>query len=286
MSTARATAASVQGDPTGSRLTASEFSAISVLVQNSCGINLTTDKLELVNSRLQKRLRALRLDAFAQYIEFVNSSAGADEFNEMISALTTNVTSFYRESHHFEHFAQTCLPRLVTKLNAGEAVRIWSAGCSNGAEAFTLAGVILERLPDAAKRNLRILATDIDPKSIERGKRGIYSEDFIQKLPGNYLSKWFSPSGNQYQVNDELRNLVSFNVLNLMEKWPLKKKYDVIFCRNVMIYFSRPTQEKLLQRFSDLMNPGSFLYIGHSERVGGPAASSLKPAGMTIYERH
>ena len=274
--------------PTGvvqTRLSADEFNTISSVVKKTCGINLTVDKQELVNSRLQRRLRTIGLNNFGEYIDFVTSKTGAGEFNEMISALTTNVTSFHREPHHFEHFAEKCLPRLTQRLAAGESVRIWSAGCSNGSEAYNLAGIILDKVPDAPNRDLRILATDLDPKSIEKAKSGLYGNDFVQKLPNQYKSKWFDRNGAEYKIKPKLQSIVRFNILNLMDEWPIKKKYDTIFCRNVMIYFSMQTQEKLLQRFVNTMKSNSFLYIGHSERVEGPAAKSLSPVGMTIYER-
>lgn len=282
------TASPIEASASGSsqaRISDREFNTIASLVRESCGINLTTEKLELVNSRLMKRLRAQGFQKFDQYIEFVTSAEGAGEFGEMISALTTNVTSFHREPHHFEHFAEKCLPLLTKRLASGESVRIWSAGCSNGSEPYNLAGIILDKIPDAPNRDLRILATDIDTKSLEKAKAGIYSRDFVQKLPESNKSKWFDRSGIDYKVKPKLQQLVQFNKLNLMDEWPIKKKFDAIFCRNVMIYFSLQTQEKLLLRFANAMKGHSFLYIGHSERIEGPAAKILRPVGMTIYER-
>ena len=270
---------------TQARISDREFKTIASLVSESCGINLTTEKLELVNSRLLKRLRANELKDFGQYIDFVTSDAGKGEFSDMISALTTNVTSFHREPHHFDHFIEKCLPLLNKRLAAGESVRIWSAGCSNGSEPHNLAGIILDKIPEAPNRDVRILATDIDIKSIERARAGIYSKDFVQKLPESNKSKWFDRDGENYRIKPKIQKLVQFNILNLMDEWPIKKKFDVIFCRNVMIYFSMETQSKLLMRFVDSMKSHSFLYIGHSERIEGPAAKSLRPVGMTIYER-
>ena len=215
----------------------------------------------------------------------MTSEDGSDEFNEMISALTTNVTGFHREPHHFEHFIETCLPRLIKRLAAGESVRIWSAGCSNGSEPYNLAGIILDNISDAPSRDLRILATDIDTKSIQKARAGLYSQDFVQKLPDKHKQKWFDRVEDQYKIKPKIQEIVKFNILNLMDEWPIKKKFDAIFCRNVMIYFSVQTQEKLLFRFSNAMKRDSFLYIGHSERVEGAAAQSLRPVGKTIYER-
>jgi chemotaxis protein methyltransferase CheR len=265
-------------------LSQGEFAEISRIVRDACGINLTESKMDLVHSRLQKRLRLFGLNSFAEYIDFVKSGRDGGEFDQMISALTTNVTRFHRESHHFDHFDQTCLPRLMRASAAGEPVRIWSAGCSNGSEPYNIAGVILDKFPDAARRNFKILGTDIDIRSLAVARSGRYTREYVEGLPETSMRKWFEADGSGYQVKPELRQLVTFNTLNLIEDWPMRQKFDAIFCRNVMIYFARELQEKLLQRFVSCLKPEGFLYIGHSERVSGPAASLLKPAGSTIYQ--
>ena len=265
-------------------LSQGEFAEIARIVRDACGINLTESKMDLVHSRLQKRLRLFGLATFAEYIEFVGSGSNRDEFDQMISALTTNVTRFHRESHHFEHFDQICLPKLMRSSAAGEPVRIWSAGCSNGSEPYNIAGVILDKCPDAARRNFRILGTDIDIRSLAVARSGRYTREYVEGLPEQSMRKWFESDASGYQVRPELRQLVTFNTLNLIQDWPMRHKFDAIFCRNVMIYFTRDLQEKLLQRFVSCLKPEGLLYIGHSERVSGPAASLLKPVGNTIYQ--
>ena len=264
-------------------LTEGEFSEISSMIRDNCGINLTIAKLGLVNSRLQKRIRVLNLQNFSTYIHYLKSQNGVAEMEEMISAITTNVTSFNRESHHFVHFKENVLPKLIAKAKSGAAVRLWSAGCSDGREPYTLACSILEYFPDVDNYDFKILATDIDKYSIDMGRKGEYSKEFFNKMPNNEVEKWFKKSGKKLEADKNLKNIVHFNVLNLMALWPMKKNFDVIFCRNVLIYFTPADQAKILHNFTKRMNPKSYLYIGHSERVEGPAAKLLKSDGVTTY---
>lgn len=265
-------------------LSAASLSEIIGLVRADTGIHLTDAKGELIYSRLAKRLRVCALADFETYLALIKSEAGAGEREEMVSAITTNVTNFNREPHHFQHFRTTALPDLIAKLKQGKSVRIWSAGCSDGREPYTLAFAILDAFPDAIKSDFRILATDIDKKCLEVANSGIYSADKIRHLPDAVANKWFDKSGDELRVKQSARQLIRFNRLNLMGDWPMRRKFDAMLCRNVLIYFETDVQSKLFSRFANGLNDQSYMYIGHSERVVGPAEAFFKPVGITTYQ--
>ncbi len=267
----------------------SDFQTIADVLYKNAGINLSKDKENLVLPRLSKRLRALNLSNFGEYCDLISSDAGATELKEMISSLTTNVTHFFRESHHFDHLKDTVLPDLIKKAQRGKPVRIWSAGCSNGQEPYSIAMTILNFCPDATRYDIKILGTDIDAKMIEHAKTGTYSEHITNAIPKEYSSRFLAKkdaqSGDMRQVNQAARSMVTFNELNLIApSWPMKCKFDAIFCRNVAIYFDLPTQQKLWSQFIKYLYPESWLYIGHSERITGDATSELKAVGTTTYQ--
>lgn len=266
-------------------LSVADFAKIAKIVQDLSGIQLSERKLGLVKSRLQKRLRLKKLADFGAYINLVQSPEGQEELEELICAISTNVTGFNREPHHFVHFREHLVEKLIKKLTNGESVRIWSAGCSNGSEAHTIACCMLDAFPKAANYDFRILATDIDKYSLDVGRGGLYGADMVSKMPSDMLSKWFTPVNGSYQLAQAPRDLVSFKYLNLMNTWPLKRKYDAIFCRNVLIYFSHEDQEKLFNKFADHLIPEGQFFIGHSERVIGTATDKFKSIGSTTYER-
>ena len=261
------------------------FAAISTLVRDEVGINLTEAKRDLVYSRLVKRLRALRLDGFSAYIDLIGSDSGTGERQELISAITTNVTNFYREPHHFEHLRTQAIPDIKDRLAAGETGRIWSAGCSDGREPYTIACTILQEIPDALRRDLKILASDIDHRSLEVAKAGRYNAEIVSKMPRDVLDRFFKRNQNGAEAGPDVRALIAFRFLNLLGDWPFKQNFDVIFCRNVLIYFEPDLQAQIIARFCSVLKPGGYLYIGHSERVSGIASSSLKQVGITTY-RH
>lgn len=268
----------------GVDLNLSDFNAISGIVRKNAGIDLNEAKLGLVKSRLQKRLRINGFGNFRDYLNLVNSPAGSAELEELICAISTNVTSFNREPHHFVHFRETVLPHLIKKLKARQSVRIWSAGCSNGSEAFTVACAVLEAYPEALNCDFKILASDIDKYSLETGRNGIYSADMVAKMPDTAKDKWFIKNGRDFEIDPKLRSMVSFKTLNLMAPWPIRKKYDAIFCRNVLIYFTQEDQARLFSRFTQHLLEDAFMYIGHSERVIGEATKSLISVGATTYK--
>ena len=268
-------------------LTPRDFAAIAAIMQRDARIHLTEAKTTLVQSRLARRLREHGIGRYSDYIALVEQDA--EERAAMVVALTTNHTHFFREPHHFDHLRNQLIPALKARAAAREAVRIWSAGCSSGEEVYTIAMCLLG--PDRTSAtwlrsaDVRLLATDIAPHVVESVARGFYAENVAAGVPEPYRSTWMRPAPGGFVMAEEARQLVTARVLNLFEKWPLKARYDVIFCRNVMIYFGDPAKEELEGRFVDQLAPGGHLYIGHSERLIGPAASRMKSCGHTIYAR-
>lgn len=264
--------------------TTDDFNKIAQILHSHAGIALAEGKAALVYSRLAKRLRSLGLRSFREYCALVEDSNQVDERQAMMAALTTNVTRYFREPHHFDHLRDHVLPRLVERAKRGGRIRLWSAACSNGQEPYSMAITVLSALPDAANLDVKILATDIDPNMIAEGKAGIYREDAVAPVPLDLRRRWFKKAGpDRWEVADELRALVAFRELNLIGDWPMKGKFDAIFCRNVVIYFDEPTQERIWSRFAPMLEPGGTLYIGHSERVTGPAANIFQTVGLTTY---
>lgn len=266
-------------------LTRADFDHIAAALKTETGITLSDAKATLVYSRLGKRLRRLGIPSFALYCDHIDSPDGFVERKEMMSALTTNHTRFLREPHHFDHLRQSVLPGLIDAARAGKPVRIWSSACSSGDEPYSIALTLLEMMPDAPAADIRILATDIDPNILAVGRLGIYRRSALEPVARAVRDRWFSlveGEDDSWQARNELRSLITFNELNLIGHWPIKRQFDVIFCRNVVIYFDEQTQTSLWQRFAKQIVPGGYFYIGHSERADLPA---LKPDGQTVYRR-
>ena len=266
-------------------MTRADFETIKSLLYQATGISLSDKKEQLVYSRLSKRLRKLGLERFEDYCHILKTDHRQEELGLVIQALTTNVTRFFREPHHFETLRTDILPALTQKARRGEKVRIWSAGCSAGQEPYTIAMEVLEWLPDAGQLDVKILATDIDKTMIETGRRGVYRESLIQNIKPDLLRKHFTkvPESDEWQVSADLRKLVSFQQLNLFDPWPMRRKYEAIFCRNVVIYFDIDDQVKLWNKFAAQMVPQGWLIIGHSERISGPPAKFFEPSGITAF---
>lgn len=269
----------------GPALGTAEFNAIAAIMQSDARIHLSDAKTTLVHSRLSRRLREHGLAHFRDYVRLVQEDAR--ERAAMVVALTTNHTHFFREAHHFDHFRETAMPWLQQRARHAP-VRIWSAGCSSGEEVYSIAMCLLGQgrqvpgwLRDA---DLRLLATDLAPHVVESTRRGVYSAATAEPVPAPYREAWMRKLGADYQMAEEARALVSAKVLNLFDAWPMRQRYDVIFCRNVMIYFDDQAKAELEARFVDLLAPGGYLYIGHSERLIGPAAARMKACGHTIYQ--
>jgi len=264
-----------------------DFRQIAHILHSYAGIALAEGKAALVYSRLAKRLRLLGMRSFREYCALVENVQEVDERQAMMAALTTNVTRYFREPHHFDHLRDQVMPKLAERARQGGRVRMWSAACSNGQEPYSMAVTVLAALPEAANLDVKILATDIDPNMVAEGRAGLYREEAISPVPLELRRRWFQkgPSPGQWEVADELRTLVSFRELNLIGDWPMRGRFDVIFCRNVVIYFDEPTQERIWGRFAPLLEPAGTLYIGHSERVNGPAAELFETTGLTTYAK-
>ena len=270
------------------RFDTDDFRQIAAMLYADAGIYLSDEKASLVYSRLVKRLRELGIESFKEYCRLVASDGGVDERQKMLAALTTNVTRFYREPHHFEYLKKTVLPPLLEAAKRGGRVRIWSAGCSKGQEPYTLAMTVLSMMPEAADRDIRILATDIDPEVLQTARAGVYDADEFASVPKPELARFFKsvegPNGMSFSANDTMRRLIAFKRLNLIAEWPMSGVFNVIFCRNVVIYFDEPTQAKIWERYAKKLVPGGLLCIGHSERLSGPALARFKTVGTTIFK--
>jgi chemotaxis protein methyltransferase CheR len=265
-------------------LSTTDFNTIAKIIHDEAGIALGENKGQLVYSRLAKRLRLLGLSSFQEYCDLVTSDDGAAERQAMLAALTTNVTRFFREPHHFEHLKTTILPPLLQKAKQGGRVRVWSAACSSGQEPYSIGMTILSLMPDAGRYDVKILASDIDPNILREGQEAVYPDAAMESVPPALKSKWFINSGSgSVRASEELRALVTFRKLNLIGTWPMQGLFHAIFCRNVVIYFNAETQAKVWGRFVPLLEPGGALYIGHSERISGSAEQMLRSDGVTTY---
>ncbi len=246
-------------------LTDKQFKKVSGIIYQLCGIYLKDGKEALVRARLMKRLRVLRMDSFDTYLAYIESKKGVKELGYMVDVMTTNKTSFFRELAHFDYLRDYVLPGIGSR----RRLRFWTAACSSGEEPFSLAILLREHIPDINLKDVKILATDISVSMLEKARRAVYFKEALSDIPLMYLQKYFfriqKSSGREYQVTDNVRTMVRLAQLNLMDPWPMKGPFDVILCRNVMIYFDRPTQQKLINRFWDLLETGGHLFVGHSE---------------------
>jgi chemotaxis protein methyltransferase CheR len=264
-----------------------DFAALRELVKTHTGIHLTEQKRELVYGRLSRRLRALGLDSFRAYRQILERGDG-DELVQFCNAITTNLTSFFREAHHFEYLREQVLRSRAADARGARRLRFWSAGCSSGEEPYSLAMTIYESLPEARRWDIRILATDLDTEVLARGERGIYDAERVRGLPAARLERFFREDGHgksvRYAVTQELRDLITFRELNLMRALPMRGPFDAIFCRNVIIYFDKDTQRELFARIAQLQRPGDLLFLGHSESLYR-VSDAYALVGKTIYRR-
>jgi chemotaxis protein methyltransferase CheR len=271
-----------------SKLSEAAFERIAALAQSEAGIVLSKSKESMIKSRLTRRLRVLKIESFDAYLDFLTNDTTQGEMSHFISALTTNVSHFFREEHHFEALKRDILPLLDKKLKSGQRVRIWSAGCSNGQEPYSIAMSLLEFDPEIHRQDIKILATDIDPEVLRHAIDGRYSGTMTSGLEESHIKKYFSATieGNDetLTVTNDVKNLVSFRQLNLHSEWPMHGMFDVIFCRNVVIYFDDETQDKLYRRFAASMTNDSWLLLGHSERLGDKVTGLFKSVGVTTYK--
>lgn len=264
-----------------------DFRAIAEIVYAEAGIVLPKGKAMLVYSRLAPLVRDTGSIDFANYVASMRRDPAVRRI--AVDALTTNHTFFFREVQHFEHFAAEVRSELIAALEARERVRLWSAGCSSGEETWsltlTLLGEDANQGKSLAQRDLRILASDLSFNILERASQGRYGEADVKEVPKALRTNWLESKSDTVSIGPVARSVVRFRELNLLGDWPMREPFDVIFCRNVMIYFDQPTKERLVLRFARQLRPGGHLYIGHSERVSGPASELLDMVRPTIYRR-
>lgn len=277
----------MRDDSDNGHLDSKSFDAIAGLAYRESGLQLVAEKSSMIQSRLRHRLKAVGLNSFESYANYVGSKDGARERVQMISALTTNVSHFFREKHHFEMMVERILrPRLQALTNGGR-LRIWSAGCSNRQEALSIAITVLEAFPESRNLDFKVLATDIDPNVITFASKATYPERLVSSVPESSLSKYFTPvktqEGAGFRACGTLLDRIFFSQLNLLGDWPMAGLMDAIFCRNVVIYFDQLTQENLWPRFHKQLRSDGCLFLGHSERIADPESKGFTPDGPTTY---
>lgn len=269
-------------------MTDEDFSFIRQLAKSHTGIELGEHKKEMIYSRIVRRIRALNLASFGEYCSYLDQHTDG-ELTPFINAITTNLTSFFREPHHFEFLARTALPDIFKRNAASKRLRIWSAGCSTGEEPYSIA-ITLQQFAGMERWDARILATDLDTNVLDHGRNGVYGCDRVAGMKDDVIRKYFqiqrgkTTDDDKYRAKDSLRDVIRFNQLNLLEQWPMKGSFDIIFCRNVVIYFSKDTQKVLFDRYAEILSPGGYLFIGHSESLHG-VSKRFEPLGRTIYRR-
>lgn len=242
-----------------------DFDFIKQVIGSHTGIVLSESKRNMVYGRLSRRLRVLGMSRFNEYCDLLRDE-DKDELVNFVNAITTNLTSFFREKHHFDYLEKVIIPQLLAQ-NTNKRIRIWSAGCSTGEEPYSIAMVLQESIPNIKTWDVKVLATDLDSNVVATAKAGIYTEERIEGIALSRKKRWFSQNGGKVQVSSELKQLITFNQLNLMNEWPLKGLFDLIFCRNVVIYFSKDTQRKLVSRYADYTKDQGHLFLGHSESL-------------------
>ncbi len=266
-----------------------DFDLVREIARARAGIVIADFKRNMVFRRVSKRLRELGLSTVSEYCAILTGPYGEREIQPLINALTTNKTDFFREAHHFGHMAKIALPRLRAQANAAakRRLRIWSAGCSSGEEPYSIAMTLADSMSDLNHWDARILATDIDTEILKKGAAGVYDIRDLKGIPAAMRSRYvrtMRADKTHFSMSKMLRALVTFKPLNLLDPWPMTGLFDIVFCRNVVIYFSKDTQRELFDRFADRIRIGGLLYIGHSESLYR-VSDRFKIAGQSIYQR-
>lgn len=260
-----------------------DFKKIKSIAYKSTGISLSDHKQNMIYGRLARRLRVLGLTRFDEYCELIQQQNN-DELNEFVNAITTNLTAFFRENHHFEYLRDTLLPSLIRSNASQRRIRIWSAGCSSGEEPHSIA-MVLRSCAAIQSWDVKILATDLDSNCVATGDAGIYNLERVESVPSaykKYIAK--NKKTEQVRIRDDVRSLIRFRRLNLLERWPMKGPFDLIFCRNVVIYFDAQTQKGLFDRYANILSPNGHLFIGHSENLN-KVCDRFESLGRTMYKR-
>ncbi len=264
-----------------------DFEVIRNRINHLAGIKLGGHKREMVYSRLARRLRVLKLNIFEDYLNFLEKDE--EELVHFVNSLTTNLTSFFRESHHFDYMKETVIPEIIKSNSKNKTVRIWSAGCSSGEEAYSIAMTLCGHIPHWSTWDIKILATDLDTNVLKKGREGIYELERVSDLSSDIKSSYFNKGkGTQEgycRVKKFIREMVVFNQLNFIEEsWNIKQPFDLIFCRNVLIYFDQALQQKVLNSLLDHLTMQGHLFLGHSESAGD-VNSFLDHLGRTWYRK-
>ncbi len=264
-------------------MTEANFKAIQGIAYKVTGINLSAHKENMIYGRLARRLRALNLNNFDQYVELLKIDDGPEQ-HDFVNAITTNLTSFFREGHHFDYIKDTLIPHLLKKNAKTRRIRIWSAGCSTGEEPYSIA-MVFKSNPHLRDWDVKILASDLDSNVVNTCKQGVYNVDKADSIPSLYRRYIERSNGDeQVRIKDNIRDLIQFKQLNLLHAWPMSGPFDLIFCRNVVIYFDAETQTKLFDRYAGMLQPDGHLFIGHSENLH-KVCDRFKGLGRTIYQR-
>lgn len=264
-------------------MTMANFRRIQKLAYDLTGISLSDHKQNMIYGRLARRLRALNLQNFDQYCELLSADKSV-ELPDFVNAITTNLTAFFREPHHFEFLKKTLIPDLLRKNTKSRRLRIWSAGCSTGEEPYSIA-MVLRSFAVLAAWDAKVLATDLDSNVVATARSGRYTKERISSVPQEYRKYISTEEGSDdIEVREDVKKLITFNQLNLLHEWPMKGQFDVIFCRNVVIYFDAPTQTRLFERYADILHPDGHIFIGHSENLH-KVCDRFASIGRTIYRR-
>ncbi|MFV0420772.1 CheR family methyltransferase [Oleidesulfovibrio sp.] len=280
---------SVPGLTRPSTMSARSFTRLSEFIHSQVGIKLPQGKKIMLEARLQKRLRALSMSSYDSYVDFLFTEQGLhSELRSLIDVVTTNTTEFFREPKHFEVLEQHILPEWTRHLGGQRELRLWSAGCSFGMEPYTLSMVMHEFATINPSFAFSILATDISTRALQHASKGVYEMDKIGNIPEIFRKKYLlrskDPAKSLVRMGPELRNTIAFKRLNFMEEFSFNNPLDIIFCRNVIIYFDKPTQERLFQRFCRCLASGGHLFIGHSESLSGMNLP-LTQVAPTVYRK-
>jgi len=265
-------------------MTVDDYNSIVKLSAEYTGIALNESKKNMIYSRLARRIRDLKLKNFTEYISYLTKHKD-DELSDFVNTITTNLTSFFRESHHFDYLSSKVISELKRKHQTDQRIRIWSAGCSSGQEPYSIA-MSLQRAGFPSSWDVKILATDLDSNVLQKGKTAIYDQEDIDGVDEKYIKGYIlqSDKNSDIRIKDTIRKYVTFKRLNLFEPWPMKGPFDVIFCRNVVIYFDKPTQRQLFDKYADMLDVGGYLFIGHSENLHG-ICDRFEHLGHTIYRK-
>jgi len=250
------------------KFTQDDLSKLCQLIMDYAGITMSHSKEDMLYGRISRRVRKMGMQTFSQYIDYLEDNPDGEEIGLFVNAITTNLTAFFREEHHFDYLKKTLLPELMEHHKIDHRIRIWSAGCSSGEEPYSIAMTVAETMPTGW--DVKILATDLDTDMVAHAASGVYEKKRVEGISDGRVRRWFSQNRNQpdmVKVKTTLQDMITFKQLNLMHDWPMHGPIDMVFCRNVIIYFDAPTKRKLMSRYADLLAPHGRLFLGHSESL-------------------